>query len=211
MAPRGPPGGGTSFGKTSGRTSHKRSRRTRRQRFLHEIVLDYGEIYLRHRHRADLVGYGYRGRLVVLLNVCPIRGSMGRANNGCFLGGSSDRVNSPVPDVALDVALFEHQGKRRLIVVQRPLRVCAVVRRRFSSGCKTHPATGPAGSDRSRHGGDEMAEAFGIAWHELVSLDFRCGSIRDQPRALPECLHLGVQLTKTRKSRYGILNVGSWS
>ena len=46
----------------------------------------------------------------------------------------------------------------------------------FSSGCKPHPATAPAGSNRSSHGGDEMAEAFGIACHELVSLDFRCGS-----------------------------------
>src|SRR5271157_3021858 len=35
------------------------------------------------------------------------------------------------------------------------LLTCAVTRRRFSSGCKPHPATAPAGSDRSRHGGDE--------------------------------------------------------
>ena len=46
----------------------------------------------------------------------------------------------------------------------------------FFSGCKSHPAIAPAGSNRSSHGGDEMAEAFGIACHELVSLDFRCGS-----------------------------------
>ncbi len=46
----------------------------------------------------------------------------------------------------------------------------------FFSGCKFHPAIAPAGSNRSSHGGDEMAEAFGIACHELVSLDFRCGS-----------------------------------
>jgi len=38
---------------------------------------------------------------------------------------------------------------------------CAVTRRRFSSGCKPRPATAPAGSSRSRHGGDEMSEAFG--------------------------------------------------
>jgi len=38
---------------------------------------------------------------------------------------------------------------------------CAVTRRRFSSGRKPHPATAPAGSNRGRHGGDEMAEAFG--------------------------------------------------
>ncbi len=50
-----------------------------------------------------------------------------------------------------------------------PSRVCAVVRRRFSSGCKALPAAAPAGSNRSGHGGDEMAEAFGIACHALVT------------------------------------------
>ena len=39
----------------------------------------------------------------------------------------------------------------------------------LSSGCKPHPATAPAGSNRSSHGGNEMAEAFGIAGHELVT------------------------------------------
>jgi hypothetical protein len=34
-------------------------------------------------------------------------------------------------------------------------------RRRFSSGCKPRPATAPAGSNRGRHGGDEMSEAPG--------------------------------------------------
>ena len=47
----------------------------------------------------------------------------------------------------------------------RPLNVCAVTRRRFSSGCEPHPANAPAGSNRSSHGGDEMAEAFGVAGH----------------------------------------------
>ena len=31
----------------------------------------------------------------------------------------------------------------------------------LSSGCKSHPATAPAGSNRSSHGGNEMAEASG--------------------------------------------------
>src|SRR5215470_1213501 len=31
-----------------------------------------------------------------------------------------------------------------------------------SSGCKPHPATAPAGSNRSSYGGDEIAEAFGM-------------------------------------------------
>src|SRR5271166_5859471 len=30
---------------------------------------------------------------------------------------------------------------------------------------KPHPANAPAGSNRSSHGGDEMAEAFGVAGH----------------------------------------------
>ena len=30
----------------------------------------------------------------------------------------------------------------------------------LSSGCKPHPATAPAGSNRSSHGGNEEAEAF---------------------------------------------------
>jgi hypothetical protein len=31
----------------------------------------------------------------------------------------------------------------------------------LSSGCNSHPATAPAGSNRSSYGGNEMAEAFG--------------------------------------------------
>jgi hypothetical protein len=30
----------------------------------------------------------------------------------------------------------------------------------LSSGCKAHPATGSSRKHRSRHGGDEMSEAF---------------------------------------------------
>jgi hypothetical protein len=39
---------------------------------------------------------------------------------------------------------------------------------RLSRGCKPHPASAPAGSNRSSHGGNEMAEALPIACHELV-------------------------------------------
>jgi hypothetical protein len=31
----------------------------------------------------------------------------------------------------------------------------------LSSGCKSHPADAPAGSNRSSYGGNEVAEAFG--------------------------------------------------
>ena len=34
------------------------------------------------------------------------------------------------------------------------------VKAALSSGCKSHPATAPAGSNRSSHGGNEVAEAF---------------------------------------------------
>jgi hypothetical protein len=39
----------------------------------------------------------------------------------------------------------------------------------LSSGCKSHPAIAPAGSNRSSHGGNEVAEAFGDACHKLVT------------------------------------------
>src|ERR1700724_3275625 len=32
----------------------------------------------------------------------------------------------------------------------------------LSRGCEPHPATAPAGSNRSGYGGDEIAEAFGM-------------------------------------------------
>jgi transposase-like protein len=44
--------------------------------------------------------------------------------------------------------------------------VCAVLRRRLSSGCESHPATfAPAGSNRSSHGGNEVAGASGVEGH----------------------------------------------
>jgi len=39
--------------------------------------------------------------------------------------------------------------------------VCAVTRRRFPVGASPTRRFAPAGSNRSRHGGDEMSEAFG--------------------------------------------------
>ena len=42
-------------------------------------------------------------------------------------------------------------------------------RRRFPVGARPTRRLAPAGSNRSSHGGDEMAEAFGIAGHELVA------------------------------------------
>ncbi len=50
-----------------------------------------------------------------------------------------------------------------------------------------------------------MAEAFGIAWHELVSLDFRCGSPTDYRHRHPASPYLGVQPTKSGRKRTSAL------
>ncbi len=47
---------------------------------------------------------------------------------------------------------------------------------------------------------------FGIACHELVSLDFRCGSTRDQRHPLPKRPYLGVQPKKSRRKRTSALH-----
>ncbi len=57
------------------------------------------------------------------------------------------------------------------------------------------PGHRSSGSNRSSHGGDEMAEAFSIACHELVGLDFRCGSPSDYQHRHPESPHLKVKQT----------------
>ena len=44
---------------------------------------------------------------------------------------------------------------------ERPRWGCAVTRRRFPVGASPTRRFAPAGSNRSRHGGDEMSEAFG--------------------------------------------------
>ena len=61
-------------------------------------------------------------------------------------------------------------AERDSCAIRRPVGPMAAncVRREkaaLSSGCKSHPANAPAGSNRSSHGGDEMAEAFGVARH----------------------------------------------
>ena len=53
-----------------------------------------------------------------------------------------------------------------------------------------------------------MAEAFGIACDELVSLDFRCGSRSDLRRHHLEGLFLGVKQTQSVRKRTWGLNVG---
>ncbi len=50
-----------------------------------------------------------------------------------------------------------------------------------------------------------MAEAFGIACHELVSLDFRCGSESEVSGDPQEGLHLGVKQTESMGKRTFLL------
>ena len=61
----------------------------------------------------------------------------------------------------------------------------------LSSGCKPHPATAPAGSSRSSHGGNEVAEAFG----ERVTI-YGDGAL-NQP-AVPSCEKCGGSTELTR-------------
>src|SRR5260370_5736816 len=74
-----------------------------------------------------------------------------------FLAGlRHDAITAPfVIDRAMTGPIFRQYLRQCLVPT------CAVTRRRFSSGCKAHPATAPAGSNRGRHGGDEMSEALG--------------------------------------------------
>ena len=55
---------------------------------------------------------------------------------------------------------FNHEATMR---GQAPASAMGVRRAKaaLSSGCKPHPATAPAESNRSSYGGDEVAEAFG--------------------------------------------------
>ncbi len=123
IVPRPHPGGGIPLCKTRDHPPHKLSKRKQRERSLQETIRKHVEDCLRHRQCAALVGCGYRGRLVDLHIVCRIRGSMGRVGVCCLFATGAVRVIGPKPHVALDLAFFEHQGKRRLIAVQSPLRV----------------------------------------------------------------------------------------
>jgi hypothetical protein len=53
-------------------------------------------------------------------------------------------------------------GPMRLTRISRLMSVEGVGRAKaaLSSGCKPHPAIAPAGSNRSSHGGNEVAEAY---------------------------------------------------
>ena len=57
------------------------------------------------------------------------------------------------PHVGFDKPPCTHRDRESVPGVRR-------AKAALSSGCKPHPATAPAGSNRSSHGGNEVAEAF---------------------------------------------------
>ena len=44
----------------------------------------------------------------------------------------------------------------------------------LSSGCEPHPATAPAGSNRSSHGGNEVAVRVRSAFHSIATVALQC-------------------------------------
>jgi hypothetical protein len=65
----------------------------------------------------------------------------------------------------------------------------------LSSGCKTHPAAAPAGSNRSSHGGDEKAEAFGYIRRQPA---FNISSPGQRPDEFAPVVAGGVNLYKVK-------------
>src|ERR1700730_1426541 len=65
------------------------------------------------------------------------------------------------PRVAARSVGIRGSPSRAPAMIHADVRVgCAPCKAALSSGCKPHPATVPAGSNRSSHGGKEVAEAF---------------------------------------------------
>src|SRR6266481_9306786 len=62
------------------------------------------------------------------------------------------------------------RSPRDVLRVQQPMSEMGVRRAKaaLSSGCKSHPATAPAGSNRSSHGGNEVAEAFDCSKRDRI-------------------------------------------
>src|ERR1700737_3230294 len=76
-----------------------------------------------------------------------------------------DRLTRSLADFAKIVEILDAKGASFVSVTQQFNTTTSMGVRRdkaaLSSGCKPHPATAPAGSNRSSYGGNEVAEAFG--------------------------------------------------
>jgi hypothetical protein len=74
--------------------------------------------------------------------------------SGLELRVTSQRGDVPLPGTTGSFAATRSGPRMSLQGVRRE-------KAALSSGCKPRPATASAGSNRSRHGGDDMSEAFG--------------------------------------------------
>src|SRR5664279_894269 len=95
--------------------------------------------------------------------------SVGTCSNmmpGSELGMQATALVQAIHEAAKQTAHVRMSASDLLIIARRCqfLAMSAMGVRRdkaaLSSGCEPHPATAPAGSNRSSHGGNEVAEAF---------------------------------------------------
>jgi hypothetical protein len=125
----------------------------------------------RNRSQKALARAGFRHRLVFRH---PLAKSFREPQ--CDSGGRSGGRSANLSEKeALSGLLLPYRADRegvlRVDLTHPPNRrgMAAICVRRekaaLSNGCKSHPANAPAGSNRSSHGGDEMAEAFGATGH----------------------------------------------
>jgi hypothetical protein len=79
-------------------------------------------------------------------------------NAGCFGGKAIHKALRSLNNTC-SAGLFDCEAIRAF---KGAMSVSGVRRDKaaLSSGCEPHPATAPAGSNRSSHGGNEVAEAF---------------------------------------------------
>jgi hypothetical protein len=91
----------------------------------------------------------------------------GRRHHGRERGGSRLNVRHSPPENCESC-----QGHRIGLFAALHESACGVRRGKaaLSSGCKSHSATAPAGSDQSSHGGNELAEAFGGAFDGIATI-----------------------------------------
>ena len=111
---------------------------------------------------ANLTPYDSRAIVAFLKSLPPVKNKV----PGPF--GSSEKPTSFCHEDR--AAGVRHNGRVSAEITARVRRAMVAtmsgmgVRRdkaALSSGCKSHPATAPAGSNRSSYGGNEVAEAFG--------------------------------------------------
>ena len=104
----------------------------------------------------------------------------------------SGDANSIVSDCASELAEFENPAMSALGVRRGKAALFQWV--------EVPPGDRSTRKQPEPHRGDQMAEAFGIACHALVSLNFRCGSGPDHQAARLASPLTGVEQTKFLES-----------